>query len=117
MSNDLTDKLICASERKTLLGKVIGKVGCVNKALLSRRIHILLDDLHCFNHRSKDLKTLLNCSNAVKYALLVLLHILVVCKRNTLENGEHCEKVAVYTACLASDKLRHIGVLLLRHDA
>ena len=117
MSNDLTDKFICTSERKALLSKVIGKVGSVDKALLSRRIHILLDDLHCFNHRSKNFKTLLNGSNAVKYTLLVLLHILVVCKRNTLENGEHCEEVAVNTTRLAPDKLRHIGVLLLRHDA
>ncbi len=117
MGNDLTDKLVCASEGESLLCKIIGKVGCVDEAFLRCRIHILLDNLHRFDHRSKDFETLLNGSNAVEYALLVLLHILVVCKGNTLENGEHSEKVAVNTAGLASDKLRHVGVLLLRHDA
>ena len=55
--------------------------------------------------------------HAVKDGLLVLLHILVVRKRQSFHDGEKRHQVAVAAPRLAAHKLRNIRVLLLRHDA
>ena len=52
----------------------------------------------------------------IENALLILLHILVVCKGQALQSGKQRHQITVDTASLASDQFGHIGVLLLRHD-
>ena len=53
----------------------------------------------------------------IEYRLLVLLHILVVGEGQTLQHCQGSHEVAVDTAGLSADKLRHVGVLFLWHYA
>ena len=53
----------------------------------------------------------------IKNRILIFLHILVICKGQTLHNGEKRYQVAENSAALTSYKLCNIGILLLGHDA
>ena len=55
--------------------------------------------------------------HAVEDGFLVLLHVLVIGKRQALHDGEKRHQVAVAAARFAAHKLRNVRVLLLRHDA
>ena len=48
--------------------------------------------------------------------LLVLLHVLIIGKRQALHDREKAHQVAVNAPGLSADELRHIRVFLLRHD-
>ena len=87
--NECTGYLICRSERKSLLYKIVCTVCSIDKALCGGSTHIVFKYRHSRKHRSKCRDTQLYCVHCVKYCLLVLLHILVVCKRKSLH---HCEK-------------------------
>ena len=76
--DELTCDLVGASERKSPLYKVVCKIGGIDKALLCRAKHILSHRSHSLDHRNEHLKAHLNGLKCVEYALLVLLHILVV---------------------------------------
>ena len=48
--------------------------------------------------------------------LLVLLHVFIIGKRQALHDRKQAHKIAVNSAGLSADELRHIRVFLLRHD-
>ena len=114
--NESACYLIGISERHTLLNKIVSAVCSIDKSLSCGISHVLWDNSHCSKHRVERFKTKFNSVDSVKDSLLVLLHILVVCKRQTLHHYKQCVKVAVNSACLSSYKLSNIRVFLLWHD-
>ena len=54
--------------------------------------------------------------HCIKRKLFVLLHIFIVCKRDSLHGCENRCQRSVNTACFSTDKLCDIRILLLRHD-
>ena len=72
--------------------------------------------LHGGQHGGEYRQALLHGIKGVEDGLLVLLHVLVVGKGQALQHGEGAQEIAVDPAGLAPDQLRHVGVLLLRHD-
>ena len=71
---------------------------------------------HSLQHGGEGLQAQLYVVHCVEDRLLVLLHILVVCQRQTLHHGQQGLEIAVHSGGLATDQLGNIRVLLLGHD-
>ena len=84
---------------------------------MARRLaHVVGADGHGVQHGGEHGQAHLHGVHRVKDRLLVLLHILVVCKGQSLHGGEEAHEVAVDPARLAPHQLRNVRVLLLGHD-
>ena len=107
---------MCLAERQTTLGQVIGNIGSgkVPHAALAR--HGILVDGPSRNHSGHNGQALHERMSGIERALLVLLQVLVISKRQALHGHEQLHQVAIDSAALAADKLGKVGVLLLRHD-
>ena len=117
VGNDFANSFVRGAEGESLLCQIVGKVGCVDETLSCGGIHYVGVYLHCRNHRGKDAETRLYSFDAVKDGLLILLHILVICKGQSFEHCQRGDQVTINATCLSSYKLGHIGVFLLRHYA
>ena len=78
--------------------------------------HILPVHGHGSDHGRHDLQAHLHRVTGVEDAFLVLLHVLVVGKRQALQRGEQTHQVSIDPSGLSPHQFRHIGVALLRHD-
>ena len=68
-------------------------------------------------HSCKDINTGHHRIRRIKKGFLVLLHVPVIGKRQSLHYRQQRDEVAVHTAGLSAYQFGHVGVLLLRHDA
>ena len=107
---------MCLAERQATLGQVIGNIGGgkVPHAALAR--HGILVDGPSRNHSGHNGQALHERMGGIERALLVLLQVLVISKRQALHGYQQLHQVAVHATALAADKLGKVGVLLLRHD-
>ena len=107
---------MCLAERQATLGQVIGNIGGgkVTHAALAR--HGILVDGPSRNHTGHNRQALHERMSGIERALLVLLQVLVISKRQALHGHEQLHQVAIHTAALAADKLGKVGIVLLRHD-
>ena len=103
------------AERHALLDEVVGEVGRIGEVLRHGLLHDVLADLHAADQLRVDGEAELHGIDRVEDALLVLLQILVVGKRQALDGRQHGHEVADDAARLAADELGDIRVLLLRH--
>ena len=103
------------AERHALLDEVVGEVGRIGEVLRHGLLHDVLADLHAADQLRVDSEAELHGVDRVEDALLVLLQILVVGKRQALDGRQHGHEVADDAARLAADELGDIRVLLLWH--
>ncbi|MNH98638.1 hypothetical protein D3C73_513810 [compost metagenome] len=113
----LTDDLMRLAERQTFAYQEVSDISCIGKVRVDGFTHPALVHLHRRNHWRKQLECPCKGGYSVEHALFVFLHIFVVCQRQGLEHRQQPDQVAVDTARLAPHQLRHIRVLLLRHNA
>ena len=114
--NQMPHHGMCLAERQATLGQVIGNIGSgkVPHAALAR--HGILVDGPSRNHSGHNGQALHERMSGIERALLVLLQVLVISKRQALHGHEQLHQVAIDTAALAANKLGKVGILLLRHD-
>ena len=103
-------------EGHALFGEIVGAVRGVDEAVARRLAHVVGADGHGVQHGGKDRQAHLHGVHRVKDRLLVLLHILVVGKRQALHGSEEAHEVAVDPARLSPHQLGHVRVLLRGHD-
>ena len=114
--DQLSGNLVRIAERQTFFCEIIGAVGGVQESTAGCRAHIVFAHTHRGKHRGKDRQALLDGIHGVKYALFVLLHILIVGQRKRFHDCEQAHETAVNSARLAAYQLGHVRVFLLRHD-
>ncbi len=117
VKHKLADDGVGIAERHALFDKPVCRVSSVCKAALCRRKHCVRPDCHGRKHICKYRQTHFYGIHRVKQGLLILLHILVVCQRKTLHCCQQTDKVSVNPSAFPTDKLRHIRIFLLRHNA
>ncbi len=105
------------TERHTMINQIISYIGCICKAILRGCFHHCLVELHCINHACEQSQTACNGIDRIEYAFFVLLHILIICKRNSLHRSQYAHQRTINTACLAAYQLCNIRILFLRHNA
>ena len=103
-------------KRHTAVYEIIGNVCRIRKSVLRRCFHCVFIELHRIDHTGKQRNAGCHRIDRVKYTFLIFLHILIVCKRQTLHRGQHPHKCAVDTPRLSAHKLCNIRILFLRHD-
>ena len=103
------------SERHALLHEVVGKVGGVGEIFRDGAFHDVAFDRHAAQERGVDGEAEFHRVDGVEHAFLVFLQILVVSKRQTLDDREHRHEVADDAPCLAAHEFGNVGILLLRH--
>src|SRR5215510_14191475 len=103
------------AEGESLLDQIVRHIGGQGETAERSLAQTVLakDDLwqHCFQHAQHSLHRVYG----IEQRLLVFLQITVVRERETFENREHSEQVAIHPPGLAADQLRDIGILFLRH--
>ena len=104
------------AERQTALCQVIGNIGGGKVPHAALACHGILVDGPSRNHTGHNGQALHERVSGIKRALLVLLQVLVISKRQALHGHEQLYQVAIDSAALAADKLGKVGVLFLRHD-
>ena len=114
--HEMPHHLVGAPERQPLLRQVVGHVGGCKVALLRLGAHGLGHHAHRLDHAGGAHKAVLERPRGVDGALLVLLQVLVVRKRQGLARDEQRYEVAHHAPGLAADELGEVRVLLLRHD-
>ena len=105
------------AERHSLPDQVIGCVSGIGKALLCRSRHPFFIEGRRGKHAGHKLQAAVDRVDRVKCQLLVLLHILVVGKRNRFHGNQQGSQGSVHAARLAANELRDVRVLFLRHNA
>ena len=80
-------------------------------------LHPLMIETQTADHGRDYLQAGLQGVDRIEERLLVFLKIPVVGHRQTLEKRQEGNEMPVHATRLAPDKLRHVGVLLLGHDA
>ena len=106
---------VCFSERHAFLHEVVGKVGGVGEVFRDGAFHDVAFDRHAAQECCVDGEAEFHRVDGVEHAFLVLLQILVVGKRQTLDDREHRHEVSDDASRLAAHKLGDVGILLLRH--
>ena len=96
---------------------MVRRIRCIREAARGTFLHDVLTEGCRGNHAVEQGDAAFDRINCVEGKLLVLLHILVVRKRNALHRGKKRSEGAVNTAGLAANQLGNIRVLLLGHDA
>ena len=91
---------MCLAERQTALGQVIGNIGGgqVPHAALAR--HGILVDGPSRNHTGHNRQALHERVSGIERALLVLLQVLVISKRQALHGHEQLHQVAIHAPLL-----------------
>ena len=100
-----------------MIHQIVRHIGCVRKAVLCGGFHHIFVEYNRIHHAGKQGQAHRRRVDRVKYALFVLLHILIVSKRKSLHRREHAHQCSIYTAGLSSYQLCDIRILFLRHDA
>ena len=103
------------SERHAFLHEVVGKVGGVGEVFRDGAFHDVAFDRHAAQERGVDGEAEFHRVDGVEHAFLVLLQILVVSKRQALDDREHRHEVADDASRLAAHEFGDVGILLLRH--
>ena len=99
-----------------MIHQIICCICSIGKSLLGTSFHIVLVELHSLKHPIKKLNTSICCIHGIEGHLLVLLHILVICKWNSLHGSKQGHQSTIHSSSLTTDKLRNIRILLLRHN-
>ena len=103
------------SERHAFLHEVVSKVGGVGEVFRDGAFHDVAFDRHAAQERGVDGEAEFHRVDGVEHAFLVLLQILVVGKRQPLDDREHRHEVADDASRLAAHEFGDVGILLLRH--
>ena len=99
-----------------MINQVICSISSICKAILCTCFHVRLIKLHGGYHAGKKSQTTFHSINSVKRKFLILLHILIVCQRNSLHGSKNGCQSSINTSCFSSYQLSNIRVLLLRHN-
>ena len=94
---------MCIAERHPVVHQIVGGIRRVGKASVRRSTHALPVELHRGEHAVKQRDTAFDRVHRVKGKLLVLLHVLIVRKRNSLHRREKRHQRAVDASGLSSD--------------
>ena len=108
---------MCIAERDSLSDQVICCIRRVGKAVPRALLHYILAEGHGFQHSGHQPDTHGHGIKCIENRFLVLLHILVISKRNCLHGCQKTCLIPENTSGLAANQLGHIRILLLRHDA
>src|ERR1700686_4850964 len=114
LANQRTDRTMGLAESSSLLYQIIGEVRChhVARERGSHTRDVEARFLECPGDRRKYEK---GCVDGIEQHTLVVLEILVVPARQTLERREQCREVADCARTRAACQLERIRVALLRH--
>ena len=74
---------VCVTERYTMVYQIVCCICSVGKAVLCTCFHVLFVELHSGDHTCEEGKASFYSVNCVKCEFFVLLHVFVVCKRNS----------------------------------
>ena len=77
------------TERHAMINQVICSISSICKAILCTCFHVRLIKLHGGYHAGKKSQTTFHSINSVKRKFLILLHILIVCQRNSLHGSKN----------------------------
>ncbi len=100
-----------------MIHQIVRRICGVRESLHGTHLHDIRVEPHGSEHACKQRHASLYGIDRVKGEFLVLLHVFIVCERDSLHRREDRHQRAVHTSCLAPHKLRDIRVLFLRHDA
>ena len=115
--HQLTDHLVRVPEGHALLYQVVRAVRRVGEPARGAALHHVPAEGHGLQHRGEHRQALHQRIARVEEGFLVLLHVLVVCQREALHHRQQAHQVPVDPPGLPADQLRHVRILLLRHDA
>src|SRR2546423_6823484 len=104
-------------ERHTLAHEQVREIGRRREVAAKGGRHAVTTEVSRRDHFLERREKSYECVDGIEQWLLVLLHVLVIRERNPLHNGEERQEITEDTASLAPRELRHVGILLLRHDA
>jgi hypothetical protein len=116
MAHHPADDLVRLAERQPLADQVVGEIRGGGEVLAGGRAHAVGAERERGQHGRQDAQDRQQRVGGIEERLLVLLHVGVVGERQPLHRGQDGDEVAVEPAALAAHELRHVRVLLLRHD-
>ena len=106
----LADDPMRIAEGNTLFDEIIRTVGGVGKAACRARRHDILAEGHRAKHRGENRQALEKRIACIEERLFVLLHILVVGKRNALHHRQQGKQIAVDTSGFAAQQLGDVRI-------
>lgn len=112
----LADHPMRIAEGNALFDEIIRTVGGVGKAACRARRHDVLAEGHRAKHRGENRQALEKRIACIEERLFVLLHILVIGKRNALHHRQQGKQIAVDTSGFAAQQLGDVRFFFLRHD-
>ena len=116
-AHDLSGNLVSRPEGHALPGQIVGAVGCSHEAVFSGPAHGGGVRRPGGDHRREHGQAGFDGIGRVERGFLILLHVLVIGKRQALEHRQRAHQVAVDAAGFSARQLGHVAVFLLRHDA
>eukprot|EP00754_Rhynchopus_humris_P039960 Rhum_TRINITY_DN23031_c0_g1::Rhum_TRINITY_DN23031_c0_g1_i1::g.176954::m.176954 len=114
-AHQLADDVVRVAEGQSLADQVVGHVRRKHVDG-QRRLQLVLVDRHRLDHAREHLQAQLHGVRRVEHALLVLLHVLVVRRRQPLHHHEDRHQRPDHAPRLAPQELHRVRVLLLRHQ-
>ena len=115
--HQLSDDPMRRTERHALPHEVIRHIRRIREAKLRRILHPCPVPCHGRQHILHKDHRILHGIHRIERELLILLHILIIGKRQSLHHRQEAHQRPIHAAGLATDQLRDIRILLLRHDA
>src|SRR5205085_6722 len=117
VADDAADHLMRLAERHPMAYENVREVCRGGEVSAQRGCHAFAPEPGGRHHLLERRKEGEECIHGVEDRLLVLLHVLVVRKREALHHAEQRHQIAEYATGLAPRKLRHIRIFLLWHNA
>ena len=100
-----------------MIYQIIRCISRIGKSVLCAGLHDILVKGHGRDHAGKQRQTSFYSINCVKGQFFILLHIFIICQRDSFHRRQHGHQSTINTAALSTNQLCNIRILLLRHDA
>ena len=116
-ANNRADDMVRVAKRRALLYQVFGEVGRFEQAVARSLAHRFDIELQVLADAFHGAQAGFEGIDSIKERHLVFLIVAIVGERLRFHDGEQRHQMPVHARRLAANQLRHVRVLLLRHDA